>query len=240
VEEPVARAAWKGMTDADRQAVTAVYVNMGKAIAAYERKIMPGPSRFDRYVEALLENDEAALREILTPQEIAGAKLFISKAQCINCHNGPLLMGTAFHNTGVPAAAGLPTDDGRQSGVRMLLDDEFNCLSAWSDAKPEDCGELRFAARSGEQLVGAFKPPTLRNIAQTAPYMHAGQFATLAEVLKHYSAAKPGPMGHSELEPLNLSQAEMEQLIAFLGALSGPLAAPPELLQPPAELQASP
>jgi cytochrome c peroxidase len=114
------------------------------------------------------------------------------------------------------------------------LNDEFNCLSRWSDATQEDCTELRFVARSGEQLDGAFKPPTLRNIAQSAPYMHAGQFANLGEVLKHYNEAKPGPVGHSELHPLGLSQQEMDDLVAFLGSLSGPLAAPAELLSPPA------
>lgn len=240
VEDPVARAAWKSMTEVDREAVTLVYANMGKAIAAYERKLAPGPSRFDRYVEALLRNDTATMREILTPSEVAGARLFIGKAECINCHNGPLLMGSSFHNTGVPGVAGLPIDRGRLTGVQQALEDEFNCLSRWSDAGPGDCAELRFAARSGAQLDGAFKPPTLRNIAQTAPYMHAGQFANLGEVLRHYNAAKPGPVGHSELHPLGLSEAEMEELVAFLGSLNGPPAVPPELLRPPPELSASP
>ena len=240
VDNPIASAAWKGMTDADRNAVTLVYANMGKAIAAYERKIVPGPSRFDKYVEALLKNDEATMRTMLSTSEVAGAKLFITKAQCINCHNGPLLMGTAFHNTGVPAALGLAADHGRQSGVQKALADEFNCLSRWSDAKPEDCSELRFVARTGAQLDGAFKPPSLRNIAQTAPYMHAGQFASLTDVLNHYNAAKPGPVGHSELKPLGLSQGEMGQLVDFLGSLSGPLNVPPELLKPPADLQVEP
>jgi cytochrome c peroxidase len=145
-------------------------------------------------------------------------------------------MGSAFHNTGVPAAAGLPTDEGRKSGLETLLGDEFNCLGRWSDAKGAgSCAELRFVSRSGEQLEGAFKPPTLRNIAGSAPYMHAGQFATLADVLNHYNNAKPGPVGHSELKPIGLSQEEMNDLIAFLGSLSGPLAAPQELLSPPVE-----
>lgn len=233
VEDPSAKAAWLAMTDNERDAVTLVYANMGKAIAAYERKIVPGPSRFDKYVEALLKNDTAAMREMLSPREVAGAKLFINSAQCINCHSGPLFMGTAFHNTGVPAMLGLPSDDGRQSGVQKLLGDEFNCLSRWSDAGPEYCTELRFVATTGEQLDGAFKPSTLRNITESAPYMHAGQLANLGDVLKFYNSAQPGPVGHTELEPLNLSAQEMEELVAFLGSLSGPLAVPPELLVAP-------
>ncbi|MEO8288133.1 MAG: cytochrome c peroxidase [Chloroflexota bacterium] len=240
VEDPAAKAAWLRMTEADREAVTRVYVGMGKAIEAYERKIVPGPSRFDSYVEALLKNDTATMHKMLSPSEVAGAKLFISKAQCINCHNGSLFMGSAFHNTGVLAVPGLPTDHGRQSGVEKLLGDEFNCLSRWSDAGPKDCAELRFVARSGEQLDGAFKPPSLRNITMTAPYMHAGQLATLADVLKHYNEAKPGPVGHTEIKSLGLSSGEMEELVAFLGSLSSPIAASPELLTPPTQLQTAP
>ncbi len=62
--------------------------------------------------------------------------------------------------------------------------------------------------------------------------MHAGQIATLEDVLQHYNRAAPGPLGHTELEPLNLSDRELAQIVAFLRALSGPLAAPSELLSP--------
>ncbi len=238
VDDPIAGAAWKAMAPADREAVTRVYANLGKAIEAYERKIVPGSSPFDNYVAALLKNNTEEMRNSLTPAQVAGAKLFISTAQCINCHNGPLLMGTAFHNTAVPGAPGLAADHGRQSGVEKVLADEFNCLSKWSDAKPEDCAELRFVSSTGEHLDGAFKPPSLRNIAQMAPYMHAGQYADLNGVLNHYNDAKPGPLGRSELKPLGLSQQEMQELIAFLGSLSAPIAAPTDLLKPPAQLQA--
>jgi cytochrome c peroxidase len=64
--------------------------------------------------------------------------------------------------------------------------------------------------------------PTLRNVAETAPYMHAGQFATLAEVLAHYNHAPAGTTGHTDLFPLGLSAAELAQLEAFLRSLSGP------------------
>jgi cytochrome c peroxidase len=233
VADSPARQAWEQMSEEDRQAVTQVYVNVGKAIAAYERKLMPGPSRFDRYVEALLANDQVSMEQALSPDEVAGARLFIGKAQCINCHNGPLLTDNSFHNTGVPAAPGLPEDTGRAGGAQQVLADEFNCTSQWSDAKPEDCTELRFLVTSGEGLNGAFRPPTLRNIAEMAPYMHAGQFTTLRQVLEHYNRAAPGPVGHSELKPLDLSERELNQLEAFLRSLSGGIRAPAELLAPP-------
>jgi len=233
VDDPTARAAWEAMTQADRDAVTQVYVNMGKAIAAYERLIMPAPSRFDQYVDALLKKDKQAMRAALTADELAGLRLFIGRAECIKCHNSPLFTNNDFHNSGVPTAQGLPLDDGRASGVLKALNDEFNCLSQWSDAGENDCAELRFVTSEGEQLEAAFKPPTLRNVAETAPYMHAGQFSALEEVLAHYNHPPISPIGHNELEPLGLTQREMEQIIAFLRTLSGPLNVSPELLQAP-------
>ena len=233
VDDPVARAAWDAMAASDRQAVTQAYVNMGKSIAAYERSVLPGPSRFDAYVEALQHKDRQGMDAALSLQERAGLRLFLGSARCINCHNGPMFTNNEFHNTGVPAAEGLPRDDGRASGVTKVLDDEFNCLSQWSDAGEDDCAELRFVTATGQRLIGAFKVPTLRNVAESAPYMHAGQIATLTEVLRHYNHAPPAPIGHTELQPLGLTAAELAQLEAFLRSLSGPLNVPPELLVPP-------
>jgi cytochrome c peroxidase len=127
----------------------------------------------------------------------------------------------------------VPEDTGRAQGVRQVLADEFNCLSAYSDAAPEDCGELRFAKTDDHGLERQFKPPSLRNVAERAPYMHAGQFKSLSGVLEHYNRAPAAPGGHSELKPLQLSETELAQLEAFLRSLSGPLATPPELLAPP-------
>lgn len=235
VADPTARAAWDAMAEADREAVTRVYANMGKAIAAYERRILPGSSRFDAYAQAVLDDDPVG-QSALTADEIAGLRLFIGKAECTKCHNGPLFTNNDFHNTGVPPRAGLPEDMGRATGAPGVLKDEFNCLSRYSDAGPDDCGELRFMTATGHELEAAFKPSSLRNIAQTAPYMHAGQFATLRDALNHYNQALPGPHGHSELNPLKLSERELAQLEAFLRSLSGPLAAPSELLTAPKSL----
>jgi cytochrome c peroxidase len=221
VADPAAREAWDRMTPDDREQITRIYANIGKAIAAYERTIMPGPSRFDQYVAALLNSDTAAMRAALTQDEVAGLRLFVGKAQCINCHNGPLFTNNDFHNTGVPVAPGLPEDTGRAQGVRQVLADEFNCLSRYSDAAPEDCGELRFAKTDDHALERQFKPPSLRNVAERAPYMHAGQFTSLRQALEHYNQAPAAPAGHSELQPLGLSDQELVQLEAFLRSLSG-------------------
>jgi cytochrome c peroxidase len=171
----------------------------------------------------VLNNNYELANQILSPDEIAGLKLFIGKANCINCHNGPLFTNNDFHNTGVPAVEGLPEDHGRAKGVQQVLADEFNCLSLYSDAQPEQCSELRFLVADGHELERQFKPPSLRNVANRGPYMHAGQFETLEEVLKHYNTAPEAPAGHSELEPLNLSNKQIAQIIAFLKTLSAPL-----------------
>ena len=89
-------------------AATAVFVNMGKAIAAYERTIDYTPSRFDRYADALQDTGRAP-EGVLSADEVAGLRLFIGKASCANCHNGPLLTNNEFHNTGVPARPAVRT-----------------------------------------------------------------------------------------------------------------------------------
>jgi len=217
VADPKAAAAWKAMPESDREAVNRVFANIGKAIAAFERTIMPPPTRFDAYASALGPGRNS---NILTEDEIAGLRLFIGKGECINCHNGPLLTDNHFHNTGVPAAPGLPEDLGRAAGAKLVREDPFNCLGRYSDADEGDCSELRFMAADGHELLRAFKTPSLRGAASRSPYMHAGQVATLADVVAHYSAAPAAPAGHSELRPLDLTEIERRQLIAFLATLT--------------------
>ena len=77
---------------------------------------------------------------------------------------------------------------------------------------------------TGEHTLDrAYKVPSLRNVAERAPYMNAGQFATLAAVLDHYNRAPAPAIGHGELRRLRLKAAELRQLEAFLRTLSGPI-----------------
>jgi len=206
------------MPEEKRGEVTTVFANMGKAIAAYERTILPAPTRFDAWV-ASPDFPEAG---ILSDEEIAGLRLFLGKGECVNCHNGPLFTDNHFHNTGVPPLAGQPQDSGRAEGARLVLADDFNCLGPYSDADPRDCAELRFIAAPDHEAERAFKTPSLRGATSRPPYMHAGQFASLDEVLDHYSAAPAAPDGHSELRPKTLSEEETRQLVAFLATLDMP------------------
>ncbi len=225
--------AWTTLPAPDQDAVNRVFSNIGKSIAAYERKLMPGASRFDHYVDAILQGDDAGAARAMSADEAAGLRLFIGKANCTQCHNGPRFTNDDFANTGVPDA-GLKTDIGRHLGSREVLQDEFNCVGPYSDARPEDCRELGALRAGDDHALRAFKVPSLRNVAARAPYMHAGQLATLMDVVDHYDRAPQAPAGHTELRPLGLTQEERGQLVRFLHALSAPLAVEPSWLRAPA------
>jgi cytochrome c peroxidase len=211
--------AWASMSEDSRSAVDKTFANVGKAIAAFERTIVPARTRFDRYADELAMGLTSS--ELLSTEEKLGLRLFIGKANCLNCHNGPMFTDNHFHNTGVPAAVGLPEDLGRATGVAKVAADPFNCLGPYSDAKPSECAELKYMQKSGEELVRAYKPGSLRDVAQRPPYMHAGQFTTLETVIDHYDQAPTAPAGHSELVPLGLTQEEKGSLVAFLKTLNG-------------------
>lgn len=208
---------WLALDDSQKYAINRVFANVGKAIAAFERTITPQPSRFDAYVDRLAAGEDTS--GILSDQEEDGLRLFVGKGECTKCHNGPLLTDNFFHNTGVAAVPGLPDDVGRSQAVDQVLADPFNCLGPYSDAEPGDCAELKYLAKGGHEMIRAYKPPSLRGVASRPPYMHAGQIATLGEVLAHYNTAPAAPDGHSELAPLNLKPTELAALEAFLGAL---------------------
>ena len=78
--------------------------------------------------------------------------------------------------------------------------------------------------RSGPELIGAMRTPSLRNLAGTEPYMHKGQILTLSEALQHYNRAPLALIGHNEVEPLGLSNTQLRQLEAFLLTLDAPVA----------------
>ncbi len=128
----------------------------------------------------------------LTPLEQAGLALFRGTANCVVCHVGPNFTDEQFHNTGIAWRKTAFTDEGR------------------------------FAVTGREQDRGAFKTPTLREIARTAPYMHDGSLGTLEEVIDHYSAGgRPNPGLDSQIRRLDLSAEEKRALASFLRSLSG-------------------
>jgi cytochrome c peroxidase len=197
------------------------FTNIGKAIAAFERTILPTSSRFDDYADAVIAGDKQRQAELFTSDEINGLRLFIGQANCTQCHNGPLFTNNEFHNTGLLNFPGEVPDKGRVAGVREVLDEPFNCRSEFSDDPSGRCPELDFAL-TGVTLIGTFRTPSLRNLENTAPYGHKGQLETLADVLMHYNEAPDAMIGHNEAKPLGLSTRQLGQLEAFLETLSAP------------------
>ncbi|MBK6463633.1 MAG: hypothetical protein IPF92_21910 [Myxococcales bacterium] len=183
---------WDGMAAADRDAVTRVYVNVGKAIAAYERTLRVRPGALDRYAAGDLT--------ALTPAQKTGLHVFFL-AGCAQCHHGPRLTDDAFHALRFETGRrdGKP-DRGALDGLAALLADPIRREAAlYYDAPPP---ALPFTVVPGSML-GAFKTPTLRGVASRAPYGHGGTLADLAAVSKHYgerglAADDPRTVGDTE------------------------------------------
>ena len=230
------QAAWQSLPAERQQAITRAFVNVGKAIAAYERRLLPGAAAFDRYIEALEAGDREAAARALSPAALGGLRLFLtSDAQCLKCHNGPLFTNGGFHNIGTGVLAGPRPDFGRMIGLQAILATDLSCLGPYSDDPDRRCPELRFLNRhdEGGALAGAYKVPSLRNVADTAPYMHDGRFASLSAAVRHYR--NPGPASPMlEFRPMaDMTPDHVAALVAFLEALSGPIDAPPGFLDPP-------
>lgn len=211
--------AWQKLPEETKHSINQIFANTGKSIAAFERTLNPIENRLDRYVSAILASKTLTDDVALTSQEIEGFRVFIGKGNCTNCHNGPRLTDEFFHNTGVASSINPPTDQGRADAIAQVISDPFNCLGRYSDANPNECGELRFMSRDTHLYERAFKSPSLRGVADRPPYMHAGQLTSLADVIEHYDLAPASPSGHSELEPLGLSESEKRALEAFLNML---------------------
>ncbi len=227
--------AWAGMEERDRVLVDRAFTNLGKAIAAYERRLVSRHSPFDRFVEEIHAGGKGTA---LSPSARRGLELFLGRGNCRICHGGPNFTDREFHNTGVPPADrnALP-DPGRYAGIDRVLESPFNLTGRYPDVQSEAAGEMLRLLRRSPETWGQFKTPTLRNVARTAPYMHQGQLPTLRDVLRFYSmlagTADAGPSRERILVPLRLSAEETDDLVAFLESLTDE-AIDPALLAPPA------
>lgn len=214
------KAAWSRLNEPQRRVINRAFAAIGKIIAAYVATLEPEPSRFDRYVASV--DARADDDTIMSDSERRGLRLFLDpqKTQCIRCHNGPYLTNFSFSNigTGNSLDGSLP-DFGRMIGLRAALVDEFNCIGRYSGVAPDKCRHHQFVAQ-GHADNGAFKVPTLRNVAETGPYMHDGRFADLRSVLEYYREPPPQETTNHELPPLDLTDNELRDLAAFLEALT--------------------
>lgn len=169
------------------------------AISSYVRSLNSFDSRFDSYMRG---NKDA-----INTEEIQGMNLFMGKAKCATCHFTPLFNGTVPPNFAKTEheVVGTPED---ASGKRLSKD------------------EGRYIFNQLSQLKGAFKTPTLRNVAVTAPYMHNGAYMALEEVVEFYDLGGGTGLGLTvenqtlPTDKLNLTAAEKKALVAFMKTLT--------------------
>lgn len=222
--------AWAQMEKTSQLSINQSFANVGKVLMAYQRQLKMPLAPFDQYINALNEDNLTTANQ-LSNSQVNGLRLFLGRANCVSCHNGPLFTNFEFHNIGAPEANTMQVDLGRYSGIQSLVDDEFTCLSEYSDANPVECREMRFLKKQGPELVGAFKTPSLRNVAKTAPYMQTGQFDSLEQVIQHYDIPSPPFYSrtqhpnrpHFDILPLKLSTKNKQDLRAFLDSLTSPI-----------------
>ena len=208
----------------DAEGVKRAFAGVGKAIEAYERRLVSRRSAFDVFAEGLRENDPAKTAA-LSPSAREGLRVFLGRGNCRLCHAGPNFTDGEFHDIGLASSMGPgPADTGRWGGIASLLADEFGAGGAFSDDRQGPRAQSsRFLVATYHNL-GQMKTPSLRNVALTAPYMHQGQLATLRDVLQHYSTVDPPPLSNAFLEallrPLRLTEGETAGLVAFLESLT--------------------
>lgn len=177
-----------------------------KAWSAYELQLTSGNAPFDRFARG----DETAL----DAAQRRGLHLFLGKAGCISCHLGPNFTDNLYHSVGIAQSGEhVPDEDlGRYTGLQEFSKESFAPYRLGPSRAPTDDDKGRFRTKS------------LRQVAETAPYFHAGQLASLADVVWFYNqggdragAGKVSPL----LVPLGLTEPEQADLVAFLGALTG-------------------
>jgi cytochrome c peroxidase len=214
----------------------AVVVNAGKALAAFQETLVSGRTPFDEFRDALARGDHKAAARY--PEDAQrGLRIFVGRGNCSLCHFGPNFSHGEFHELGIPVfkkAGGV--DWGRYEGIKRLRASRFNLLGPYNDDPRRAPGTSTRHVALIPQAFEQFKVPTLRNVALTAPYMHNGHLATLADVVRHYSEIDPTLLHVAHmyfdplvsdvvptdtlLKPLKLTSHQISYVVAFLETLT--------------------
>lgn len=207
---------WKTLDKTTRETIDKSFSQFGKVVAAYTATLKSRETAFDRYVSELQQGKRS---NRISDQAKRGLALFIDdRSACLFCHSGPLLSNGEFQNTGT----GIPNvDTGRSEVVEELRWNRFNCLGAHSDSHDGACNPLRYTNHNRHEQFGAFKVPSLRNVANTTPFMHDGRYNNLADAIRHYHQVSALGLD-THLPAIQLSEQDIRALIAFLNALSEP------------------
>ncbi|MCC6698618.1 MAG: c-type cytochrome [Candidatus Hydrogenedentes bacterium] len=215
--------AFKAVFGKDGEGITMNEVTM--AIASFERTQISGDSPFDRWYFA-------GEKDAMTEAQQRGFDLFVNKGRCVSCHlveqTQALFTDNRFHNVGVGINA-IQKDVPDLAGAFLAAEATMAevDVQVLTDKRTSELG--RFAVTRGMDELGSFKTPTLRNVAATAPYMHDGSLKTLKDVIVHYNnggvtnATDPvNDFLSGGIRPLNLTDQEVEDLVAFMDALTSP------------------
>jgi cytochrome c peroxidase len=206
------------LTAIEKKEINDVFVNVGRALSVYQKGLLAVDSPFDRFVQKLSNGNTIAeaMSDEFSLEQWQGFKHFVSSG-CANCHNGPNFTDQQFHNIGL--AWSDPMDMGRAVGLKRLSIAEFGCL----EPELESCQEREYIQENNNELVGAFKTPTLRNLDTSKPYMHDGRFDSIDAVLDHYSEPpNEAAIGHrsESLQTLRLEPEDRKNLLLFLKSLN--------------------
>ena len=192
------------------------YDDVGRALAAFERTLVFLDAPFDAFAQGTSGAISAQAQE--------GWVLFNGKARCVSCHalnpSNPLGTDNRFHNIGVSARHQDFETLATRAQQELAKDDSERALDAM--ALSSDLSELgRFMVTKDRSDIGGFKTSQLRNIGITAPYMHDGSMQTLWDVMDHYNkGGESNPYLDGGIEPLALSEAEIDALVAFMFTLT--------------------
>ncbi len=200
-----------------------ILVDVGKALAAFQETLVSGRTPFDEFRDGLATGDGIALGKYPESAQ-KGLRIFIGKGNCATCHFGPHFTNGEFADTGIAffVAPGR-VDSGRHSGIQKLKQSSFNLVGRFNDDPSKSTATGTRHVELQHRNFGEWRVPGLRNVSQTAPYMHNGSLPTLRDVVKHYSELNEERLhadGERVLKPLRLTPAEVGELVAFLESLS--------------------
>ncbi len=200
-----------------------VLVNTAKALSAYLETLVADRTQFDDFRDALERRDFPAAANYPEAAQ-RGLQLFLGRGNCVFCHNGPRFSNNEFHDAGVPYFLNeTEVDEGRFGGLNFLLSSPYTLAGNWSDDPDKQGAWAVRNVRRSHSDFGTFRTPSLRGVAETAPYMHDGSLNDLNAVIRHYSSIDTERL-HADseaiLSQLNLSEQEIADLVAFLVTLS--------------------
>ena len=199
-----------------------VLVNTAKALAAFQEILVSGKSSFDRFRDALAADETEGIAAYPASAK-RGLQIFVGRGRCDLCHFGPNFTNGEFHDIGLqPFLTTGRVDMGRYGGIKLLRASRYNLLGPFNDDPDRRTAGFTRHVRLTPKNLGEFRVPSLRNVSETAPYMHDGSKATLEAVVRHYSEIPEEHLRQDSeklLRPLKLTDAEIADLVAFLKTL---------------------